>query len=154
MERRFTEANLNLDWVAREAALPEAGVGPQAELHDYPCGTFDWLDKTLKEMKALPNSDDIRIFIMQHHPFRNRDIADPFGKNLLFNFTFDDKQDAQIQNLIGKYFPPSSILGSQAGHMHIWLSEPGFSPYTAISNVRTFCCVIFVVAFVIVVFTI
>jgi predicted MPP superfamily phosphohydrolase len=29
---------LSLDWNARGAALPEPGVGPEAELHDFECG--------------------------------------------------------------------------------------------------------------------
>lgn len=61
---------LNLDWVARQAALPFAGVGPQVELHDYPGGTFQWLEQQLQKItETASNLNDTRIFIYQHHPF-------------------------------------------------------------------------------------
>ena len=83
---------LGLDFVARGDALPEPGVGPEAELHAYPCGTMEWLDKQLQPLSLAPAANDTRFFLMQHHPFHNRDVLDPFGKNREFNFTFDDKQ--------------------------------------------------------------
>jgi 3',5'-cyclic AMP phosphodiesterase CpdA len=33
---------LALDWVSRKNALPEPGVGPEVELHDFECGSFPW----------------------------------------------------------------------------------------------------------------
>jgi predicted MPP superfamily phosphohydrolase len=121
---------LGLDWVSRGSALPEPGVGPEAELHDYKCGTTDWISKTIPKY----HSNDTKYFIVQHHPFRNRDILDPFGHNAFYNFTFDEYQDHAVQNLLQDYFPPSSLLGIQAGHMHRWFDGTAFTKFTAINN--------------------
>jgi predicted MPP superfamily phosphohydrolase len=67
---------LALDWTSRKSALPEPGVGPEAELHDFDCGTTDWLSARLSE-----SSDSDRFFLLQHHPFHNRDSLDPLGHN-------------------------------------------------------------------------
>lgn len=124
-----------LDWVARGAALPEPGVGPEVELHDFEGGTFQWFDSYLNTTSSsLP---DAKIFIMQHHPFHNRDALDPFGQNRLFNFTFDKQQDALVQELVTRYYPieevTSSFLGVHAGHMHRWFSGDAFTKFTATS---------------------
>jgi 3',5'-cyclic AMP phosphodiesterase CpdA len=87
---------LNLDWVSRSTAWPEPGVGPQAELHDYECGTTDWLSNSLKA--ADPNS---KFFLFQHHPFHNVEILDPFGQNTIYNFTFDNYQLKRVQEILG-----------------------------------------------------
>jgi len=126
---------LGLDFVARGAALPYAGVGPEAELHEYTCGTTDWLDTQLKTLSEQPSAiDNTRFFLIQHHPFHNRDLMDPLGHNLYYNFTFDFNQDSTMQNLLGAYFPPSSFLGVQAGHMHRWFDGEAFTRFTAISD--------------------
>lgn len=120
---------LNLDWVARENALPEPGVGPQAELHDFSCGTLDWLSKTLKSQDPVS-----KFFIMQHHPFHNRDSFSPFGHNLFMNFTFDDKQNARVQHVLSESFTVDSFLGVHAGHMHRWFDGKAFTKFTAIDD--------------------
>lgn len=127
---------LGLDWTARGDALPEPGVGPEAELHDYPCGTTDWLSQQLGPLSTA-SADAVnttRFFIVQHHPFHNRDVLDPAGKNRFYNFTFDDKQDARVQSLLDDYFPPSAFLGIQAGHMHRWFNGSAFTKFTAIDD--------------------
>lgn len=121
-----------LDWVARGAALPEPGVGPEVELHDFQGGTLDWLDKQLNTTKS--EDADARIFLVQHHPFHNREILDPFGNNYGFNFTFDDKQDKKVQEVLGKYFQPSSFIGVHSGHNHRWFNGSAFTPFTAIDD--------------------
>jgi hypothetical protein len=68
-------------------------VGPEVELHDFPGGTMDWLRETLGALNQTAASSQQQFFLMQHHPFHNRDSLDPFGHNVLFNFTFDDQQD-------------------------------------------------------------
>lgn len=126
---------LNLDWSARESALPEPGVGPQAELHDFPCGTAPWLREQLQNLADV--SVDVkkeRIFLVQHHPFHNRDILDPFGKNRMYNFTFDDRQLASIQTMLTTGgFSTSNYLGVQAGHIHRWFNGPAFTKFTTTS---------------------
>jgi hypothetical protein len=117
---------LALDWVARGNALPEPGVGPEVELHDFVCGTVDWLSQRLAAADK-----DTKFFIAQHHPFHNRDALDPFGQNILFNFTFDARQDARVQEVLGAHFPVSSFLGVHAGHMHRWYNGSAFTSYTA-----------------------
>jgi hypothetical protein len=118
--------------VARGAALPEPGVGPEAELHDFECGTLDWLDKELNAIKSEDASS--KLFIVQHHPFHNRAILDPFGNNYGFNFTFDDYQDKRVQDIFSKYFTPSSFLGVHAGHNHRWFNGTAFTHFTATSS--------------------
>ena len=121
---------LGLDWVSRGNALPEPGVGPEAELHDYPCGTIDWISNTIPKY----HTNDTKYFIVQHHPFRNRDVLDPMGHNVFYNFTFDEYQDYSIQTLLQDYLAPSSLLGIQAGHMHRWFDGTAFTKHTAISQ--------------------
>lgn len=140
---------LALDWVARSDALPEPGVGPQAELHDFECGTIDWLVNQLEQYSA-----DTKIFLAQHHPF----IFDPTGTNGLKNFTFDKEQDARVQqvlmgggmaqettvdayldgrvngNVTSGSVNPSSYIGVQSGHIHRWFDGYAFTNYTAISE--------------------
>lgn len=95
---------LGLDWVSRKNALPEPGVGPEAELHDYQCGTTDWISNTIPKY----HNNNTRYFVVQHHPFHNRDILDPMGHNVFYNFTFDEYQDHTVQNLLQDYISPSS----------------------------------------------
>ena len=100
---------LVMDWNARSAALPYPGVGPEAELHDFPGGTMDWLRNTLsdiqkqsaakKEQNAGAAEASQTFFIMQHHPFHNRDSLDPLGHNVVFNFTFDNNQDKSVEQV-------------------------------------------------------
>jgi hypothetical protein len=120
---------LALDWVSRRPALPEPGVGPEAELHDYECGTTDWLQKRL----AVSDPDN-KYFIFQHHPFHNWDILDPFGHNSFWNFTFDDTQDKRVQQVLSQHYPVSAFLGSQGGHNHRWFDGPAFTKYTALTE--------------------
>jgi len=60
-------------------------------------GTLDWLDKQLGTIKN--ERGDAKMFIVQHHPFHNLASLDPFGQNLIFNFTFDDEQDKTVQKV-------------------------------------------------------
>ena len=116
---------LALDWVCRSDALPEPGVGPEAELHDFPCGTIEWLQKRLG---SYPRNT--QIFLAQHHPFN----FDPTGHNRLKNFTFDIEQDFRIQEVLGEHFPAESFLGVQAGHIHRWFNGSAFTRWTASSR--------------------
>lgn len=58
---------------------------------------MDWLEKQLATIRT--ERDDAKLFIVQHHPFHNRESLDPLGKNVFFNFTFDDKQDKSVQKV-------------------------------------------------------
>ena len=128
---------LALDWASRGSALPEAGVGPEAELHDYPCGTTEWLTQQLQSLSDVNSvsAPTQKVFLVQHHPFHNRDVLDPFGQNRMYNFTFDDKQLATVQGILGTAgFDASNYLGVQAGHMHRWFNGHAFTSYTATSD--------------------
>jgi hypothetical protein len=125
---------LGLDWTARGAALPEPGVGPEAELHDYPCGTLPWLGDQLKGFAKAPEANSTRFFIAQHHPFHNRDVFSPFGRNLIKNFTFDNVQSAKVQQVFEDSFPSDSILGVIAGHMHRWFYGDAWTRFTALDS--------------------
>lgn len=120
---------LNLDWVARENALPEPGVGPQAELHNFPGGTLDWLSRTLKEQDP-----DSKFFIMQHHPFHNRLAFSPVGHNYIKNFTFDDTQSKEVQKVLAESFTSKAFIGVHAGHMHRWFNGTAFTKFTCLDE--------------------
>lgn len=71
---------------------------------------------------------------MQHHPFHSRDAWDPFGREFFYNFTFDNHQDARVQQVLGQYWNSSAFLGVQAGHIHRWYDGTAFTKYTAIDD--------------------
>ena len=126
---------LALDWSARESALPEPGVGPQAELHDFPCGTAPWLRQQLATIAASTDLARERVFLVQHHPFHNRDVLDPFGKNRVYNFTFDDHQLASVQDMLGADgLTVDNYLGVQAGHIHRWFNGHAFTQFTSTNS--------------------
>ena len=76
-----------------------------------------------------------KFFIAQHHPFHNRDIwGAPFGRNLIKNFTFDNVQSAQVQDIFSSSFPSESILGIIAGHMHRWFYGSAWTRFTALNS--------------------
>jgi hypothetical protein len=132
---------LGLDWTARGDALPEPGVGPEAELHDYPCGTLPWLDKQLQSLAARPaasasaTANNTRFFLAQHHPFHNLEIYSPLGRNMIKNFTFDNVQSAAVQQVFAAAsFGPESILGVIAGHMHRWFYGDAWTRFTALDS--------------------
>lgn len=125
---------LGLDWTARGNALPEPGVGPEAELHNYPCGTLPWLDSHLKTFAKEDTANATKFFIAQHHPFHNRDAWSPFGKNLIKNFTFDNVQSGMVQDVFSTSFPAESILGIVAGHMHRWFYGDAWTRFTALDS--------------------
>lgn len=121
-----------LDWTSRGSALPEPGVGPEAELHEYICGTTDWLSHEIQSLSDEGKSDTQKIFLVQHHPFHNRDVLDPFGQNRIYNFTFDDKQLSTVQGLLETGgFSVKNYLGVQAGHIHRWFNGKAFTKFTA-----------------------
>ena len=123
---------LALDWNSRAAALPEPGVGPEAELHDFNCGTLYWLDNNLKALTQ--DHENIQMFLLQHHPFHNRESLDPFGNNYLYNFTFDKQQDKRIQQVFETYIQPSDIIAVHSGHMHRWFNGSAFTPQTCLND--------------------
>ena len=125
---------LGLDWNARGNALPEPGVGPEAELHNSPCGTLPWLDEQLKSLAAQPTAKSTRFFLAQHHPFHNLEVYSPIGRNLIKNFTFDNIQSAEVERTFSASFPPATILGVIAGHMHRWFYGDAWTRFTALDD--------------------
>lgn len=126
---------IGLDWTARGNALPEPGVGPEAELHDYPCGTLPWLDTKLRTFASEPSANTTRFFLAQHHPFHNREAFSPFGRNEVKNFTFDNVQSAAVQDVFSaSNFGAESLLGVIAGHMHRWFYGDAWTRFTALDN--------------------
>lgn len=125
---------LGLDWTARGNALPEPGVGPEAELHNYPCGTLPWLDKQLKSLANQPSANSTRFFLAQHHPFHNLEVYSPLGRNMIKNFTFDNAQSAAVEQVFSSSFSPESILGVTAGRMHRWFYGDAWTRFTALDQ--------------------
>lgn len=114
---------LGLDWNSRKSAVKQLkykGSWPGAELHDFPCGTFQWLQGTLEEMSTKWEHRPKNIVIMQHHPFRT-----PFGvPGAIYAFSSKDKN--RIRDVLSKYFPIETYWGIFAGHFHRWFDGTAF----------------------------
>ena len=179
---------LCMDWVARGSAWPYAGVGPEAELHDYANGTIPFLQAQVEELIGLSGRDNERAsaavlsqdgdnkeekwqqrkgwtesqpppapraFLVQHHPFHNRNLLSPLGRNELdpfglnSNFTFDMRQDERVQEVLAGCDAPNdssngkascqprlsadTYLGVAAGHMHRWRrNASAFTRFTGV----------------------
>ena len=108
-----------LDWNTRwhaVYALGYLGAMPGCALHNYPGGTFDWLEGRL--MKLADQSS--QIITMQHQPF-DLPIVMPGAV-----YAFGEEQRAAIRNLYAHHHPIDQYWGVIAGHLHIWWNSTAF----------------------------
>lgn len=97
---------LGLDWVSREKAwffLP--GSHTEADLHDFPGGTYRWVKELLGSGWA---KDKRRVFLFQHHPYRTPGVIPDWG----FGFSHGEK------NKLEALFGDEPYWGVFAGHFH------------------------------------
>jgi hypothetical protein len=111
---------LALDWNSRKHAVSQLGYKgsfPGSELHMFPGGTFDWLEKKLQKLQQeKPKS----IIILQHHPFRTPMFVPEFI------YSFSSHQKGLIKDLLKKYITIPTYWGHFAGHFHRWYTGPAF----------------------------
>lgn len=97
---------LGLDWVSREKAwlfLP--GSHTEADLHDFPGGTYRWVQELLASGWAQGKR---RVFLFQHHPYRTPGVIPDWG----FGFSHGEKK--KLEALFGE----EPYWGVFAGHFH------------------------------------
>ncbi len=99
----------------RHAGRVEPGVGPSAELHDFPGGSFPWLMQQLNQ-----NATDTKsVCIFSHWPLMKEPIR--------FHFAFDRKE---YKALADSMFPYREKLSTWfSGHIHRsfsqYVTQPG-----------------------------
>jgi len=103
-----------LDMVTRAHAPEEyPGIGPDAALHDFEQGTWQWFKD---HIEAYPCKADHNILVFLHHPPK---VIGPFG------LTEADRQT------VGDYLASSgyaeNIYGFFAGHLHFELLDTDYS---------------------------
>lgn len=97
--------DFNPRYPAYETFRPGPGIGPEAQLHDYPGGTLQWLKQTLEN---LPDKRDKNVFIISHHP--------PAKDFWAFINAFSIDELVKINNVL---LPFRQHLGLWfAGHIH------------------------------------
>lgn len=114
---------LGLDWCSRKPAvkwLGYKGSWPGADLHEFPCGTMDWLKRKLQEISNRRPRAPKRIIIAQHHPFR---APYPIPSAI---YAFSGTQKKAIRNVLAKYMPIDTYWGIVAGHFHRWFEGKAF----------------------------
>jgi hypothetical protein len=102
---------IGLDFNARDnAPWPYKGVSPEADLHNFSGGTWNWLMTHLEEyVRNHPESNE-NIFLFAHHPFNK--YQDPEG--LIAGFSFSELY--KMSKDLEKY--KNNIWGEFAGHTH------------------------------------
>lgn len=93
----------------RHAGRGEPGVGPSADLHDFPGGTFPWFGQQLSQRAAGSKA----VFIFSHWPIMREPIR--------FHFAFDGKEYKALADLMFPYREKLSIWFS--GHIHRSFSQ-------------------------------
>ena len=81
-----------LDWNTRQAprrpGYEERGVGPTAQIHDFPGGTLQWLDGTLAGL-AASGTNFTEIVFLQHHPY----TLQIYAPDIIYGFAPEKKRE-------------------------------------------------------------
>jgi hypothetical protein len=102
---------IGLDFNSRVAAPFAKGVLPEADIHDFTGGTWNWFTNHLeKYVREHPESNE-NIILFAHHPFN--EYYDPVS-NLFSGFTAPELD--KMVNELRKY--KSNIWSEFAGHTH------------------------------------
>jgi len=115
-----------LDWNTRKAPVKpgyeDRGVGPTAQLHDFPGGTLQWLDAQLGEL-AASGANFTEIVFLQHHPY----TLQIYAPDVVYGFSPEKKRI--IQEMLQERFPISAYRAVIAGHLHrFWVGEAFTEP--------------------------
>lgn len=116
---------LCLDWVSRARAIrPLPGSHPEADLHDFAGGTYQWMSELLRSGWARGKR---QVFLFQHHPLRTSRWIPGWA------FAFSRGEKRKFQQALGQ----GPFWGVFAGHQHrayqgtafdslgAWLREAG-----------------------------
>eukprot|EP00708_Paratrimastix_pyriformis_P003354 GAFH01002128.1.p2 GENE.GAFH01002128.1~~GAFH01002128.1.p2 ORF type:complete len:373 (-),score=132.96 GAFH01002128.1:119-1237(-) len=116
-----------LDWNSR-------GLGPvraatDAQLHDFPGGTYQWLEETLSLYNQQTAKQPFReVVILQHHPFHGQEGLEWYA-------TFTEEKKQKVRSLVERHvshlpvgqLPPLVQWKHEfAGHIHRWYNGTAF----------------------------
>ena len=108
-----------LDWNTRDGAIRaehQLGAKPNAELFDFPCGTFQWWSDRVAKLAATAKSPKT-LMMFQHHPFTLPPVIP------LAYFSFSESQLDNLASVMNNATRANSDLnwwGVVAGHLHVW----------------------------------
>ncbi|MBI2932135.1 MAG: metallophosphoesterase [Planctomycetes bacterium] len=122
---------LGLDWASRQGApLGNKGGHAQADVHDFPGGTYRWL---VERLAQRPESTR-KIFFLQHHPFR----VPPGITAFAFAFSADEK--TRFKDALLAAGPRELYWGCFAGHFHWFRDVSAFDDWTEFRQWETDAC--------------
>jgi len=102
------------DFVTRQPAPPEhPGVGPEADLHDFPGGPWPWLVAQLESRRGPAGGP---VFVFTHHPPVALEVD-----------SLSAAEHARIDDLIRSGGHAEHLWGFFAGHWHVDVDATYFS---------------------------
>jgi len=120
-----------LDWNTRKHAMRgDKGCLPNAELYNFPGGTYQWLESRLKKLDFF----DRQIVFLQHQGFRTMAIPPDWI------FTFNRTEKEQFRNLLLKHRLLNNYFGVFAGHLHRWYNGTAFDEWNTFVQWETAAC--------------
>ncbi len=107
---------IGIDFNSRDIeAYPAKGAAAEGDLHNFPGGTWDWLQKHLQQyISEHPNSNK-DIILFAHHPFRKDYWMGNYGFKF-YNIGFSDTELKTISDTLAPY--KDRIFALFAGHTH------------------------------------
>jgi hypothetical protein len=108
-----------LDWNTRDGAIRsehQMGAKPNAELFDFPCGTYQWWSDRVAKL-AVTAKTPKTLMMFQHHPFTLPPVIP------LAYFSFSEAQLDSLASVMNNASATNANLnwwGVVAGHLHVW----------------------------------
>jgi hypothetical protein len=128
---------VGLDWCTRKAAVKgDMGTLPEADLHDFEGGTYEFLADVLSNSS---NARDGSILLFQHHPFRSPFFAPDFI------YAFSHSKQKVLLAMLHNKVPPNSVWGIIGGHWHRWFYGKPFATMLS-KRWHNFRCVLIIAA--------
>jgi len=118
---------LALDWCSRGHGPVRAAT--DAVLHDFPGGTYQWLNETLASFASTSSHHFVHVVLLQHHPFH---CPDGIGWYACFTEEKMSKFRSLVESYVGASprgaLPPLSAWNNVfAGHIHRWYDNTAFT---------------------------
>jgi hypothetical protein len=112
---------LGLDWNSRAKGPDRCAT--HADLHDFPGGTYDWLNQTLTDLRTHVFEGPVeQIVLLQHHPFHC-----PFQTYTCFQTQDMLSIQELFDDVISDIYPIDDYFwGVFAGHVHRFYSGMAF----------------------------